>query len=192
MSSEQLRESLLRRYEENVIRNADGCWGWRRRVSAKPGYPWLGSGHLGRVSMHRFSYEIHVGPVPDGEWVLHRCDNKICTRPDHLYLGDHAQNQSDIRDRLTSIKPTCRKGHPKTPENTYVRIDQRGYTERHCIPCKRSQQGVVTPRGVGHQTTTHCRNGHDLAEVGTYSRVGGRRRCRPCTLASNKRNKRPA
>jgi hypothetical protein len=72
--------------------------------------------------------------------VLHTCDNKVCTRPDHLYLGDQDANGSDIRTRRTSLKPFCRREHPKTPENTYYRTDPRGYVERHCEPCRRRRQ----------------------------------------------------
>lgn len=91
--------------------------------------------------MHRYSYERHIGPIPAGKWVLHKCDNKICTRPDHFYLGDQFDNGADIRVRRTSLKERCRRaGHLKTPENTYYRTDSRGYVERHCEPCRRARQ----------------------------------------------------
>lgn len=132
--------SLRTRYETNVIRNPDGCWGWRRPVNPSSGYPRLADGRHGQIGMHRFSYELHVGPIPEDLWVLHRCDNKLCTRPDHLYLGSQVANGHDIRTRKTSLKSHCRRGHPKTPSNTYVRVDQRGYVERHCEPCRRARQ----------------------------------------------------
>lgn len=140
MTPAQLDSSLRRRYDACVIRNEVGCWGWTRKVPGNPGYPTLGSGHSKCVTMHRFSFEIHVGPIPAGMWVLHTCDNKVCTRPDHLYLGDQDDNGGDIRKRRTSLKTHCRRGHPKTPENTSYRTDRRGYVERHCEPCRRRRQ----------------------------------------------------
>jgi hypothetical protein len=139
-TEEQHLTSLRRRYDAAVIRNERGCWGWRRRVNSEPGYPHLVKGHGTKIYMHRFSYEIHVGPIPDGMWVLHHCDNKICTRPDHLYLGDQFDNGGDIRARETSLKTHCRRGHEKTPENTYVRIDKKGYVCRYCRACNRAWQ----------------------------------------------------
>lgn len=123
-----------------MIRDESSCWGWRRRVHPDPGYPQLTKGHGLKIFMHRFSFEIHVGPIPSGLWVLHQCDNKICTRPDHLYLGTQHDNGRDIRARETSLKARCRRGHAKTPANTYYRVDSRGYVERHCEPCRRLMQ----------------------------------------------------
>lgn len=56
----------------------------------------LGSSqHQHAIKAHRVSWELHNGPIPDGLWVLHHCDNPSCVRPDHLYLGDAADNARD-------------------------------------------------------------------------------------------------
>jgi hypothetical protein len=156
MNAEQFHASLVARYNRYVIRNADGCWGWALKPNRSFPYPALTSGHDERVSMHRFSYELHVGPIPEGMWVLHKCDNHRCTRPDHLYLGDHVKNQSDVRKRETSKKQRCRRGHIRTATNTYTRVDKRGYVERHCKICSNNypnfgsaEAGAPPPGGRG-------------------------------------------
>lgn len=75
--------------------SGDGCWEYR---NTKPGA--YGSFRLGSVSYanaaHRLAYTLTYGPIPEGLWVLHVCDNKRCCRPDHLFLGTPADNTRDM------------------------------------------------------------------------------------------------
>ena len=47
------------------------------------------------IRAHRLSYELFNGPIPFGMCVLHKCDVKICTNPEHLFLGTEADNAKD-------------------------------------------------------------------------------------------------
>lgn len=74
------------------------CWVWTGSKH-KPGYGNMKlPGGLSTVACHRVSWEIHCGTIPDKLFVLHRCDNRSCVRPDHLWLGTHQDNNDD-RDR---------------------------------------------------------------------------------------------
>lgn len=91
------------------VQRGDGCWEWRG------GYNTCGYGsfwHNNKSTFaHRVAYELSYGTIPDGLWVLHRCDNRACVRPDHLFLGDRTDNVRDAakKGRLVHrLSPTQR------------------------------------------------------------------------------------
>lgn len=71
-----------------------GCWLWC--AAADPnGYGRMSvTGRAGALA-HRLSYAAFKGPVGDDDCVLHKCNVPSCINPDHLYLGDRADNMRD-------------------------------------------------------------------------------------------------
>ena len=95
---------LINHYEKYVIRNKEGCWSWNGPITQQ-GYGW--TFFKKRMSASRASFIIHFGEIPDNIHVLHKCDNPICTRPDHLFLGNHFDN---MRDKVNKGRHNIRKG----------------------------------------------------------------------------------
>lgn len=66
---------------------------------------------------HKYQYEKHNGPVPEGMEVRHLCKKqRDCINPNHLTVGTHAQNMADIRQHKKSL---CSVGHELNRQNSY-------------------------------------------------------------------------
>lgn len=89
---------LAIRFERMTDRSGD-CWIWKGKELA-----W-GHGRARmeiagrRVCVYRAAYTHFVGPIPPDLYVLHRCDQELCVRPDHLFVGTAADNYADAKSK---------------------------------------------------------------------------------------------
>lgn len=131
--------SVVARFWLNTIQD-DSCWEWDGSKSDR-GYPifWDGSKN---VRAHRFSYELHKGPIPEGMTLDHLCRNRGCVNPAHLEAVTQGVNtlRGEGVAARNAKKTNCPSGHPYTPENT--KYQKSG--ARVCRTCHRL--GNKTPK----------------------------------------------
>ena len=72
------------------------CWTWHAAITKQYGHFRFNDK---MVYAHRFSWYITHGVMPKNKCVLHRCDNTICVRPDHLFLGTQIDNIKDMMQK---------------------------------------------------------------------------------------------
>ena len=112
------------------------CWEWKGALS-KSGY---GQTRINgaQIRAHRYAYAAFNGPIPEGLFVMHSCDNRKCVNPAHLSTGTHTDNMRDCaaKGRTKEQKKThCVKGHEFTSDNTIIRGGQASGV-RQCRTCQ--------------------------------------------------------
>ena len=102
----------------------DDCWEWQAGKNGT-GYGWFHVTKRPRrdVLAHRFSYELHFGTIPNGLYVCHKCDNRLCVNPAHFFLGTHEDNVRDMWKKGRGIGFAAAKPRPiKLNENAVREI----------------------------------------------------------------------
>ena len=120
---------------------ATACWVWIAGKNSDGYGNFQYSGKCGRA--HRFSYELHIGPIPEGMEVRHGCHVPACVNPAHFQLGTHADNMRDMAmsGRRKEIRYRERKEakviKPKTVEERFwEKVDKNGPIMPHMdTPC---------------------------------------------------------
>lgn len=95
-----------------------GCWYWTGAVSGSNGYGQYWTGER-LVLAHRACFEASEGPIPVRLFACHKCDNRRCVRPSHIFVGTAKDNMQDCRrkGRMGMPDGLCRRGHAMVGAN---------------------------------------------------------------------------
>lgn len=135
----------IQRFEAK-FEKSEGCWNWTAALGGR------GYGHFwfeGRPRpASQVSHILYIGKIPDGLFVLHRCDNRKCVRPDHLFLGTNRENMDDMVAKNRQAKGESLGTAKLTePEARAIRNDPR------------SQRAIGRDYGVSHTVVGQIKSG---------------------------------
>jgi hypothetical protein len=122
----------IERFMEKVSIAENGCWLWTGAIKQN-GYGFFGIKKNCQQKMHnahRWIYEYHNGPIPDGLTIDHLCRTRNCVNPQHMEPVSITTNilRGSGPSAINAKKTTCPKGHPLVPQPTNVR-------SRYCPIC---------------------------------------------------------
>ncbi|HYD52923.1 MAG TPA: HNH endonuclease [Gemmatimonadaceae bacterium] len=140
--------SLACRFWAKVERRGpDECWPWTG--ATYPGGYGTVRTEDGHEGAHRVSWMLAHGPIPNvdgadhrGTCVLHRCDNRRCVNPAHLFLGTHRDNVSDM----------VQKGRASTVRSNYRYSPEQVRAIRALVATGQSQMSVAAQFGIPQQS----------------------------------------
>jgi HNH endonuclease len=124
---------LPARMQAKIQIDAAGCWLWTAgRTQGGYGVSSVG----GRTtSAHRITYQLLVGPIPEGMTVDHLCRVRNCVNPAHLEPVPHSENLRRGENRNKS-RTHCPQNHPYDGDNLVVITGGR----RGCRACRREAE----------------------------------------------------
>jgi hypothetical protein len=100
MESKMISKNRIENKVELVTES--GCWIWMGSTTSR-GYGQLIDDNK-KYYAHRASYEAFVGEIPSGMYVCHRCDNRFCVNPSHLFVGTQKDNLQDMKIKGRSTR----------------------------------------------------------------------------------------
>ena len=136
---------LIERFHEKWELNPEnGCWEWTASLDGG-GYGQIKRpGERRQIKASRLSYIIHYGDIQDAMFVCHTCDNRLCVKPSHLFLGTASDNSQDMKQKGRHTHGVTGHSHKLTDDK--VRQIHKLYTEGV------SQGELGRIYGVGQQT----------------------------------------
>lgn len=152
--AERVTRRLDMPFEERYTEEPNsGCWLWSGPIG-RTGYG-VYQTRQGPIVAHRASFQIYKGPIPDGLYVLHKCDVRCCVNPDHLWLGTLSDNMQDMHDkgRHKALRTHCKNGHEQNSENVIIRGGQK-----RCKICHRAwdrkRKAAAKKRRINEKTAS--------------------------------------
>lgn len=142
-SYSRLPRPVAERFLEKILKT-ESCWLWTASKSIT-GYGMFAIRHNKIVHAHRYSWEHHRGPIPDGMQVLHDCpggDNPLCVNPEHLWLGDHLANMADKVKKGRGFHYTPNGIAGKLNDEIVRRIRRMGWISHQTVFALAKEYGV--------------------------------------------------
>lgn len=143
------QETLPKRFW-SYVQKTSKCWLWKG-TRFNTGYGSIYTGSYTCSLAHRVSWMLHRGEISDGMQINHRCDNRACVRPAHLYVGTQQENVDDAIARNRFVLPAIRRGEENNKAKLtagQVRQIRKAHVDRTMTRAELAIRFNVTPHCI--------------------------------------------
>ena len=134
------------------VQRGPGCWEWQACLETT-GYGYYRYDGRSQVA-HRVSWKITNGPITNGLFVLHTCDNRKCVRPSHLFLGTKKDNTQDA---------IVKGRHKHGEESVHAKLTEKDV--KKIKKDRRTQHVIAQEYGIVQQHVSNIKNGHKWKHI---------------------------
>lgn len=173
-----MNKYVLKKHGHKYIATKSGCWEWTGTIHH------MGYGNFQYSGKKYPAHWLYMGPRPIGKEACHKCDNKKCINPEHLFWGTRADNMRDMiskkRYNLDSKRRNVHKMHQKRPwpsgeNNGAHRLSVRDVTEiLNRIGTGITQRNLAKEFRVAESVVSRIKHGDRWGSVTGIQKHGGK------------------
>lgn len=157
------RADPRKRFEEKYVVDPNGCFIWIAATRTSGNGFTYGQFSLDHYpeKAHRAAWMLYRGPIPDGLFVCHRCDNPLCVNPEHLFLGTALDN---MRDMYSKGRDGCvgERSYNAVLSESIVRELREQYVDTGA-----SIRSIAIQRGLAYRTVVDAIRGITWSHLDT-------------------------
>lgn len=166
-TEEQKKNRMRLIIEQYIEKKPNVCWDWNGNINSS-GYAHIkigGRDSLRSYNAHRIAYLVYVGSIEKNKIVCHKCDNRKCCNPEHLFLGTYKDNMVDMVNKKRNMNPKGSQcSWSKLNEDQVLKMLELFKNGKNCAE-------VAREFGIDRRSASDIKRGRKWGHIGDRSNI---------------------